>query len=57
MSTTFCKSDNVKLEKMEITIDFNGGLVHLYSVINWLVNVAEAFTDISDAKHFLLLNL
>ena len=35
---------------MEITIDFNGNLDHLYGVINWLVNVAETFTDI--LKHY-----
>ena len=36
------------LRKMEVAIDFNGsnGLFLVWILVNWLVNVAETFTDI-----------
>ena len=41
------------LRKMEITIDFNGNLIHLCSVItDRFMNVAETFTD--TLKHYFL---
>ena len=42
------------LRKLEITIDFNGNVGHLYGVIS-LVNVAETFTDFLK-YHFLQMN-
>ena len=39
------------LRKMEITIDFNGNFCYLCGR-NWMVNVADTFTDI--VKHYVL---